>query len=122
MKKHTGRVMQASILAVLLAAIALMVPARVAAHGGEEHVVGTVASVSDTSITVRTTAGKTVEVALRADTTYSQAQKTIRKGDVRVGDRIVIHAMEMGGKLAAHTVETGTPAATARGTKSTKKR
>jgi hypothetical protein len=39
------------------------------AHGGEEHVTGTLTKISDTSVTVKTTAGKTVEVGFDAKMT-----------------------------------------------------
>jgi hypothetical protein len=53
------------------------------------------------------TAGKTVEVGFDAKTTYTRAKQPIQKTDVKVGDRVVIHAMEMNEKLVAHTVEIG---------------
>src|SRR5579872_1799894 len=93
----------------LLAMLALtLLPAIVSAHGGEEHVIGTVTKVSDTSVTVKTTAGKIVEVGFDAKmTTYTRAKAPAQKSDVKVGDRIVIHAMEVNEKLVAHTVELG---------------
>jgi hypothetical protein len=91
---------------VTVLALAL-VPAIVSAHGGEEHVVGTVTKVSDTSVTVKTTAGKMVDVGFDAKTTYARAKAPIQKTDVKVGDRIVIHAVEVNEKLVAHTVELG---------------
>ena len=94
---------------VLILALALT-PIIVLAHGGLEHVRGTVAKVSDQSVTVTTTAGKTVEVLLEAQTTYARADKPIQKTDLKVGDRVVIHAAEKGTTLTAHTVEVGTPA------------
>ena len=93
----------------LLAALALaLLPAIVSAHGGEEHVIGTVTKVSDTSVTVKTTAGKIVEVGFDAKTTtYARAKMPAQKTDVKVGDRVVIHAVEVNEKLVAHTVELG---------------
>jgi hypothetical protein len=82
-------------------------PIIATAHGGEEHVIGTVVKISDTSVSVKTTAGKTVEVTFEAKTTYARAKQPIQKTDIKVGDRIVIHAMEMNKKLVAHTVEIG---------------
>src|SRR5665213_1801020 len=93
---------QIALLAVL--ALALL-PTIVSAHGGEEHVIGTVTKVSDTSVTVKTTAGKIVEVGFDAKTTYARAKMPTQKSDVKVGDRIVIHAVEVNEKLVAHTVE-----------------
>ena len=92
-------------LATVLA-LALL-PTIVSAHGGEEHVIGTVTKVSDTSVTVKTTAGKIVEVGFDAKTTYARAKLPTQKSDVKVGDRIVIHAVEVNEKLVAHTVELG---------------
>jgi Domain of unknown function (DUF5666) len=91
-----------------LLVIALAITPMIAvAHGGLEHVRGTVAKVSDQSVTVTTTAGKTVEVLLDAQTTYARADKPIQKSDLKVGDRVVIHAAEKGTTLTAHTVEVG---------------
>ena len=91
---------------VTILALALL-PTIVSAHGGEEHVRGTVTKISDTSLTVKTPAGKTVEVGFDAKTTYARAKLPIQKTDVKVGDRIVIHAVEVNEKLVAHTVELG---------------
>lgn len=91
-----------------------LLPAIVFAHGGEEHVIGTVTKVSAVSVTVKTTAGKTVEVGFDAKTTYSRANQTIQKTDIKVGDRVVIHANEVNEKLVAHTVEIGATTAAAK--------
>jgi hypothetical protein len=61
-------------------------------------------------VTVKTTAGKTVEVGVDSKTTYSRAEQPIQKSDIKVGDRVVIHAEEKGKALLAHTVEIGTAA------------
>ena len=56
---------------------------------------------------MKTTAAKIVEVGFDAKTTFAQAKKLIQKSDIKVGDRIVIHAVEVNEKLVAHTVEIG---------------
>src|ERR1700722_13040657 len=84
---------QVVILAILSA---VLFPRIAAAHNGEQHVIGVVVKVSDASITVKTTAGKLIEVGFNAKT------------DIKAGDRIVIHAVEVKEKLFAHTVEIGT--------------
>jgi Domain of unknown function (DUF5666) len=91
---------------ILLVTLAIA-PGIAFAHGGLEHVRGTIAKVSDQSVTVTTTAGKTVEVLLDAQTTYARAGQPIQKADLKVGDRVVIHAAEKGTTLTAHTVEVG---------------
>jgi uncharacterized protein (DUF2252 family) len=97
-----------ALLAILSPAL---LPTIATAHGGEEHVTGTVTKVSDTSVTVKTTTGKIVEVGFDAKmTTYARAKQPIQKTDIKVGDRIVIHAMEVNEKLVAHSVEIGTAA------------
>jgi len=95
---------------LLLALAPLLLSSFASAHGGLEHVRGTVAKVSDQSLTVTTTAGKTVEVLLDAQTTYARADKPVQKSDIKVGDRVVIHAAEKGTTLTAHTVEVGVAA------------
>jgi len=98
----------------LLATICLTLAPAAFAHGGMEHVQGKIAKLGDNSITVTTTAGKTQEVLVDAKTTYSKASKPIKKTDLQVGDRVVIHAEEVNEKLTAHTVEIGAaPAKTA---------
>jgi membrane protein implicated in regulation of membrane protease activity len=94
-------------VAILTVVSLALLPTIATAHGGEEHLIGTVAQISDTSITVKTTAGKIVEVTCDEKTTYARAKQTIHKTDIKVGDRIVIHAREGNEKLVAHTVEIG---------------
>jgi hypothetical protein len=82
-------------------------PAIMMAHGGEEHVTGTVAKVSDSAVSVKTTAGKSVEVGFDAKITFTRVKQPIAKTDIKVGDRVVIHAKEVNEKLIANTVEIG---------------
>lgn len=114
MNIHSTNIIRPKIHAAILAVVSLaLLPTVGAAHGGEEHVIGTVVKISDTSVTVKTTAGKTVEVGFDAKmTTYERAKQPIQKTDIKVGDRIVIHAMEVNEKLVGHTVEIGPAAAT----------
>jgi len=98
--------------AIVAIAFLALLPTIATAHGGEEHVIGTVIKVSDTFVTVKTAAGKTVEVGFDEKmTTYTRAKQPIQKADIKVGDRIVIHAMEVNEKLVAHTVELGVASA-----------
>jgi hypothetical protein len=93
---------------VILAIACLLVVSLIAiAHGGLQHVIGTVVKVSDASVSVKTPAGKTVEVGFDDKTIYSRAKSPIEKGSIKPGDRIVIHAAEIKEKLVARTVEIG---------------
>jgi hypothetical protein len=108
MNRHSINTSKLKIHVAILAIVSLaLLPTIATAHGGEEHVTGTVIKISDTSVTVTTTAGKTVEVGFDAKTTYARAKQPIQKTDIKVGDRVVIHAMEVHEKLVAHTVEIG---------------
>jgi len=96
---------------VLIACISLITAAALA-HGDEEHVIGTVASVTKDSITVKTTANGLVTVAVVPQTTFSKNKAAAKLSDLSVGDRVVIHAKEPAeGKLVADTVQFSTPAA-----------
>lgn len=109
MNKHNMNTTKLKIQFAIFAILSLaLLPTIATAHGGEEHVIGTVTKISDTSVTVKTTAGKTVEVGFDAKmTTYERAKQPIQKTDIKVGDRVVIHAKEVNEKLVAHTVEIG---------------
>jgi preprotein translocase subunit YajC len=80
------------------------------AHGGEEHVIGTVSKVVPDSITVKTGVKTTATVAVVAKTTFSTAKHAAKIADLKLGDRVVIHATEpVEGKLVADTVEFSAP-------------
>src|SRR6266853_1588761 len=112
MNTHSINTTKLKIQVAILAIVSLaLLPIIARAHGGEEHVTGTVTKISDTSITVKTTAGKTVEVGFDGKTTYARSKQPIQKTDIKVGDRIVIHAAEVNEKLVAHTIEIGTATA-----------
>ena len=80
------------------------------AHNGMEHVMGTVAAISSTSITVTATSGKSQTVLLNSDTKYARMDKAAMLKDVKVGDHVVIHATKKGAQLIAATVKVGTEA------------
>ena len=71
---------------------------------------GVVIKLTVTAVTVKKTDGKIVEVGFDPMTTYVRAKQPIQKTDIKIGDKIVIHAMELNEKLVAHSVELGTAA------------
>jgi hypothetical protein len=92
---------------VMLLSIAL-VASSVFAHGDEQHVIGTVTKVSQSSVTVQTPTNASVEVMITSDTKFTKGSASGTLTDLQVGDRVVIHAMTMkGGMLMAHTVQIG---------------
>jgi hypothetical protein len=77
----------------ILAAITLMIgSAIVFAHGDMEHVMGTVAAVTDNAITVDTVQHKRVTVLLDPSTKFSHNDAQASVKDLKIGDRVVIHA------------------------------
>jgi Domain of unknown function (DUF5666) len=101
-----------------IAAIALALTlglSTAAAHNGVEHVMGTVTAVAADSITVETTAHKSVVVMIDAATKYTNNGAAAALKDVKTGQRVVIDAKEtadkklqgvtvkMGASSAAHT-------------------
>ena len=102
--------MKARIL--ILAACICVLTAAAWAHGGEEHIMGTVSKVEQNSITVKTTGTKTVTVAVVSTTKFIKNKAAAKIADLKVGDRVVIHATEATeGKLVANTVEFSSAAA-----------
>jgi len=97
-------------MAIFLTACLMLTTSNAKAHGDLVHVIGVVAKVSDTTVSVKTKEGKTVEVQFGEKTAYLRAKVAIDKGSIKVGDRIVIHAAKVNDKLVAHTVEIGTAA------------
>ena len=80
------------------------------AHGGMQHVIGTVTQVSADSITVKTLKSGLVTVALAADTQFMKDKTAVKITDMKVGDRVVIHAKKdekEATKLVAHMVMIG---------------
>ncbi len=77
------------------------------AHGGFEHVMGTVSKVTADSVTVETTGKKAVQVGLNAKTTYTRADAKVAASDLKVGDRVVIDATEVNEKLVAASIKLG---------------
>lgn len=77
------------------------------AHNGMEHVMGTVVSMTDTSITVKTKDGKTQTVQVTSSTKFTQMDKPVTMQELKAGDRVVIHAAKKEGKLVAAEVAVG---------------
>ncbi len=77
------------------------------AHGKEKHVMGTVTSISDSSITVETTAKKSVTVDVNGKTKFEKSGSSATLKDLKVGDKVVVHADVSGAKLIANEVHFG---------------
>lgn len=78
------------------------------AHGDEKHIMGTVTKVSDSSITVKDTHGKVVDVVITPNTKFMKNGEAVAAKDIHAGDRVVVHAKQNGKKLEATMVKLGT--------------
>ena len=87
------------------------------AHGKDKHVMGTVTSISATSITVETTAKKSVTVDVSDRTRFEKSGAAATLKDLKVGDKVVIHADVLGDKLVANEVHFGAKAKSMEGMK-----
>jgi hypothetical protein len=72
--------------------LAVLLTSLLFAHNGMEHVMGTVTTVSDRSITVENAAHKSVTVLLDPSTKFIHNSAQSLAKDLKVGDRVVIHA------------------------------
>ena len=101
---------------VLLLLVGVVLFAGLAfAHGDEQHVMGTVTKITKTTITVEVapTQGETqktsVTVNVVSSTKFEKMDAAATIKDLKVGDRVVIHAAKKGEQLEAHTVKIGMP-------------
>ena len=94
MKKKTVTTM---ILVLALADLVL-------AHGNEQHIMGTVTSISESSVTVENGSNQTQTVVITDKTRFIQGDSRATVKDLKVGDKVVIHAAKQGEKLTATTI------------------
>src|ERR1700728_2845303 len=88
-------------------------------HGTDKHVLGTVTKITASDITVQAQDGSSQVVKIAPDTSFVKSGASASIKDLKVGDRVVIHAKPVGTDLIAHEVRFGkTPAASAAATKS----
>ncbi len=90
----------------ILLFLTIYIPAS--AHGNMDHILGKVKSVVGNLVAVEKD-GKTTEVLLATTTTYEINGKPGKQADLKVGDRVVIHATKMNGKEIAHEVRLAHP-------------
>jgi hypothetical protein len=99
------------ITALALALIMAVVAAPLFAHGGFDHVMGTVLKVAGQVVTVKTTKGN-VDVKLDDKTEYTNNGQAATMADLKTGARVVIDIPEGSKDKIAHSVKIGVVAAT----------
>jgi cell division protein FtsL len=97
---------------ILLVAMLVLAAGTAFAHGKEQHVMGKVTAMTDSSITAQTKAKEPVTVYIMAETKYEKSSAAASMKDLKVGDRVVIHARKMGDKFMANEVHFGVMAKT----------
>ncbi len=101
-KRSTTITKAVSALVLFVAAIA----APLFAHGGFDHVMGTVVKVADHVVTVKTTKGN-VDVKLDDKTELTNNGKPATAADLKAGVRVVIDIPEGSKDKVAHSVKIG---------------
>jgi hypothetical protein len=81
------------------------------AHGGMEHILGTVTAMTDHSISLKTREGVTKTVEFDGETKFVKGDAAATVKDVQAGNRVVIHAHNRDRSLHAAEVRIGTDAA-----------
>jgi hypothetical protein len=77
------------------------------AHGDEQHVMGTVLKIDGTSISVKATDGSVKVVMAMTETKFVKNGAAAKLEDLKVGDRVVMHARPMGDMMHATEVKIG---------------
>jgi hypothetical protein len=93
----------------LAAALALAGAPAARAHGGHDHVMGTVKAVDlkAGTVEVETRDGKRVTVLVNDRTKYLRGAAAAASSDLAVDQRVVVDAGKEGGKLVAREIRLG---------------
>jgi len=94
------RIMAVALTPILFASMAY-------AHNGQQHVMGMVTAMSETSVTVKAMDGTTQTIAVTPDTKYMKQNAAIQMKEIKVGDHVVIHAAKSGDQMTATEVKVG---------------
>jgi hypothetical protein len=99
-----------NIITTKLLSIALVIASAALAHGGFDHVIGTVAGISGNVLTVKTTKGN-VDVKLDDKTEFSKGDLKAQASDLKPGLRVIVDIPEGSKEKIAHSVKVGAAAA-----------
>ncbi len=93
--------------AVAVVALLFVLPLMALAHGNEKHLMGTVTSIGENSITIETTSKKSVTVEVSDKTKFEKRGSAATLKDLKVGDKVVVSADAEGEKLVASQIRFG---------------
>jgi uncharacterized ion transporter superfamily protein YfcC len=105
-------------LRVILVLVALAT--QIIAHGGFEHVIGTVVKVENNVLTVKTAKGD-VDVKLNEKTEITRNDQKAQVADLKPGTRVVVDLPEGSKDRVAHAVKVGVSGATSAPSHTSKK-
>src|SRR5450432_3371556 len=106
----TSRLARGAWLRVGLVLVALAT--QVIAHGGFDHVIGTVVKVENNVLTVKTAKGD-VDVKLNDKTEITRNDRKAQAADLKPGTRVVVDVPEGSKDRVAHSVKVGVTGAPA---------
>ena len=89
-----------------LAIVLLAAATQLLAHGGFEHVVGTVVKVENNVVTVKTAKGD-VDVKLTPKTEITKNSQKAELADLKPGTRVVVDVPEGSKDRVAHSIKVG---------------
>jgi hypothetical protein len=101
------------ILAFVMTAVALLVPAIAQAHEGHAHTFrGTISAINGPTLEMKTTDGKTLVFTLDAKTAIQRGRTRVDVKAIKGGERVVVSALEVpaGKTMTAQTVQLAAPA------------
>jgi len=108
--KRRPNIIITSLLTFLLACVA-----QIFAHGGFDHVTGTVVKLDNNVLTVKTAKGEAT-VTLDAKTEITRNDKPAQAADLKAGVRVVVDIPEDSKTKIAHSIKIGAAAAAAHDT------
>jgi len=95
-----------TIRCLLPALILLAITTQAIAHGGFEHVIGTITAVQGNTVTVKTAKGD-VNVTLTPKTEITKDGRKLEPADLKPGTRVVVDIPEGSKDKAAHSIKVG---------------
>jgi hypothetical protein len=107
--------MKKTVIAAVLFALAMMVPAVSRAHDNDKTVMGNITKVDGMNLMVKGADGKEIMVMMDAKTKITSGKTQVAAKTLKVGDRVVASGPEEKSMIMAETVKVGAaPAAAAK--------
>ena len=77
------------------------------AHGGGAHLKGTISALTADRITVKAADGHEAEAAITEQTLFVRGRTAGKRGDLKQGDRVIVHTRKKGSGLEAVEIHSG---------------